>query len=55
MIARYRRPELERLWSDAHRYATWLRVELAACDAMEAAGRVPASSRASRRAGCTSG
>jgi adenylosuccinate lyase len=42
MIERYTRPALAELWSDAHRYETWLRVELAACGAMEAAGRVPA-------------
>ena len=42
MIARYTRPELAELWSDRHRYDTWLRIELAACSAMEAAGRVPA-------------
>jgi len=42
MIERYTRPALAELWSDARRYETWLRVELAACEAMEAAGRVPA-------------
>ena len=42
MIDRYTRPALAELWSDARRYETWLRVELAACEAMEAAGRVPA-------------
>src|SRR5436190_533315 len=41
MIARYTRPELARLWSDQYRFDTWLRVELAACEAMEAAGSVP--------------
>ncbi len=41
MIPRYTRPELTELWSDGHRYETWLRIELAACSAMEAAGRVP--------------
>ena len=42
MIARYTRPELVELWSDSHRYETWLRVELAACEAMEVGGAVPA-------------
>ena len=42
MIARYTRPSLAALWSDAHRYDIWLRVELSACEAMEAAGSVPA-------------
>src|SRR2546421_11233794 len=41
MIPRYTRPELTELWSDRHRYETWLRIELAACSAMESAGRVP--------------
>ena len=50
MIPRYTRPELAELWSDRHRYETWLRVELAACEAMEAAGRVPAGTAAAVRA-----
>jgi adenylosuccinate lyase len=29
MIARYTRPEMGRLFSDQHRYNTWLAVELA--------------------------
>jgi len=41
MIARYTRPELARLWSDDHRYDIWLRIELAACEEMEAGGSVP--------------
>ena len=41
MIERYSRPEMLALWSDKHRYETWLRVELAACEAMEDSGRVP--------------
>jgi adenylosuccinate lyase len=50
MIERYTRPTLAALWSDARRYDTWLRVELAACDAMEAAGRVPAGTASAVRA-----
>jgi adenylosuccinate lyase len=46
MIPRYTRPELTALWSEGHRYETWLRVELAACRAMEAAGIVPAGTAA---------
>jgi adenylosuccinate lyase len=41
MITRYSRPELVAIWSDASRYAAWLDVELAACEAMEEAGAVP--------------
>ena len=42
MLRRYSRPELVELWSDASRYEAWLEVELVACEAMEAAGQVPA-------------
>jgi adenylosuccinate lyase len=49
MIDRYTRPRLGFLWSDAHRYDVWLRVELAACEAMEAAGTVPAGTAAKVR------
>ncbi|MEI6668122.1 MAG: adenylosuccinate lyase [Acidobacteriota bacterium] len=41
MIARYTHPEMGRLWSDQHRYQTWLRVEVAAAEAMAEAGIVP--------------
>lgn len=42
MIPRYTRPEMSELWSSTHKYETWLEVELAACEAMERAGTVPA-------------
>jgi adenylosuccinate lyase len=42
MISRYSKPEMIALWSDAHRYETWWRVELAAADAMVAERFVPA-------------
>ena len=32
MIARYSRPEMSRIWDDRHRYACWLRVEMAVCE-----------------------
>ncbi|HVC19620.1 MAG TPA: adenylosuccinate lyase [Vicinamibacterales bacterium] len=41
MIPRYTHPEMGRLWSDQRRYETWLQVEMAAADAMAAAGIVP--------------
>ena len=50
MIARYTRPELLRLWSDQYRFDTWLRVELAACEAMEAVGAVPGGTAAAVQA-----
>src|SRR5947207_7983629 len=49
MIPRYTRPEMLELWSDSHRYETWLRVELAACAEMEATGTVPAGTTAAVR------
>ena len=42
MIPRYTPKDFIDLWSDRTRYRTWLKVELAACDAMERAGLVPA-------------
>lgn len=41
MIDRYSRPAMRALWSASRKYETWLRVELAACDAMAAEGRIP--------------
>lgn len=41
MIARYTRPALATLWSEPHKFDTWLRVELAACEAMEEAPDSP--------------
>jgi adenylosuccinate lyase len=49
MIDRYTRPSLAALWSDARRFDVWLRVELAACEAMEAAGTVPVGTAAAVR------
>src|SRR6266480_571353 len=42
MIPRYTHPDMGRIWSDQHRYETWLLVESAAADATAAAGIVPA-------------
>jgi adenylosuccinate lyase len=42
MIARYTRPEMGRIWSEAAQYATWLEVEMAAAEAMAELGRIPA-------------
>jgi adenylosuccinate lyase len=41
MIPRYSRPEMARLWSDENRYATWLRVEIAATEVLAERGVVP--------------
>ncbi len=50
MIPRYTPKEFAELWSDGTRYAVWLEVELSACEAMEAAGLVPAGTAGSIRA-----
>lgn len=50
MIPRYTPKELEALWSSDRRFQIWLEVELAACEAMEAAKLVPAGTAAGIRA-----
>jgi adenylosuccinate lyase len=42
VIPRYTRPEMGALWGDDARYARWLRVELAVCEAWARRGVVPA-------------
>jgi adenylosuccinate lyase len=49
MIPRYTPADFTTLWSDDTRYATWLEVELAACEAMETAGLVPSGTARSIR------
>ncbi len=52
MIARYTHPEMGGIWSDEHRYQTWLRVEIAAAEAMAERGIIPAeAARAIREKG----
>ena len=41
MISRYTRPEMGRIWEPENRYAKWLKVEIAACEAMADEGLVP--------------
>ena len=41
MIPRYSRPEMARLWSEQNKFATWLRVELAASEVLAERGIVP--------------
>jgi adenylosuccinate lyase len=50
MIPRYTPADFSVLWSPEHRYAKWLSVELAACDAMEHHGLVPKGTADSIRA-----
>src|SRR5947208_5050684 len=41
MIPRYSRPEMARIWSEENKFATWLRVELAATEVLAERGVVP--------------
>jgi len=41
MIERYSRPEMSRIWELENKYAKWLEVELLACEAHAARGRIP--------------
>jgi adenylosuccinate lyase len=50
MIARYTRPAMGRIWSEQNKYAQWLRVELAAADALAETGEVPRDAAAALRA-----
>ncbi len=50
MIPRYSRPEMARLWSDENRFATWLRVELAATEVLAERGVVPKEALAAIKA-----
>jgi adenylosuccinate lyase len=50
VIERYTRPAMGRLWSDEGKYATWLRVELAVCEAYARRGRIPPDALARIRA-----
>ena len=50
MIARYTRPEMSRIWSDAHRLELWRDVEFAAVEAREGAGEVSKGTTARLRA-----
>src|SRR3990172_5101783 len=46
MIERYTRPAMGRIWSEEAKYAAWLRVELAVCEAFARRGRIPADAMA---------
>jgi adenylosuccinate lyase len=43
MIERYTRPEMGGLWTDEARFAAWLEVELAVCEALGVRGMIPAT------------
>jgi len=46
MIKRYTRKEMGDIWNDENKYKTWLKVELAACEAMTELGKIPANALA---------
>jgi adenylosuccinate lyase len=50
MIPRYTHPEMGAIWSESRKYDTWLEVELAATDALAAAGLVPVDDARALRA-----
>ncbi|NIA28610.1 MAG: adenylosuccinate lyase [Actinobacteria bacterium] len=41
MIYRYTRPEMGAIWTDENKYRTWLKVEIAVCEAQAELGYVP--------------
>jgi adenylosuccinate lyase len=49
VIPRYTPSDFTELWSSAHRFSVWLDVEIAACEAMQEAGLVPAGTAAAIR------
>ncbi|UQI45564.1 adenylosuccinate lyase [Streptomyces sp. HU2014] len=50
MIPRYARPEMARLWTDEAKYASWVRVEVLACEAQARLGTMPEADLAAVRA-----
>jgi adenylosuccinate lyase len=50
MISRYTRPEMARLWTDEHRLAIWLEIEISVCEALAKRGKVPADAVRDMRA-----
>ncbi|HJM83150.1 MAG TPA: adenylosuccinate lyase [Nitrospinota bacterium] len=44
MIPRYTRPEMERVWTLENKFATWLKVEIFACEAWAEKGKIPKKS-----------
>ncbi len=41
MIERYSRPQMKRVWSDESKFAKWLEVEIAVCEAWAGLGAIP--------------
>jgi len=49
MIPRYTRPQMARVWSDQNKLDTWLKVEIAVCEAWAERGVIPAEAIAKIR------
>ena len=49
MIPRYTRPQMGMIWSEERKFATWLQVEIAVCEAWTEHGTVPAEDMANLR------
>ncbi|MFC1571784.1 adenylosuccinate lyase [Candidatus Margulisiibacteriota bacterium] len=43
MIDRYTLPKMREIWSEDHKFRTWLEVEIAACEAWAKLGKIPAA------------
>ena len=41
MIPRYTEPDMGAIWTDQNKYATWLQIEILACEAMSRKGMIP--------------
>jgi adenylosuccinate lyase len=44
MIDRYTLPKMREIWSEEHKFKTWLQVEIAACEAWAKLGKIPSAS-----------
>jgi adenylosuccinate lyase len=44
MIDRYTLPKMREIWSEEHKFQTWLEVEIATCDALAKLGKIPQAS-----------
>lgn len=44
MIDRYTLPKMREIWSEEHKFNTWLEIEVAACEAWAKLGKIPPSS-----------
>ena len=41
MIERYTLPEMGKIWTDSAKFQSWLKVEIAACEANFSLGKIP--------------